>query len=215
MKNLIYLFVASALLIMSCKKNTTDNVMPDEQTVVHNSYMYPLAIGNYWVYGEFVIDSSGNETQNNITDSVYIDKETIISGQTYFRMFYKDLYNSGQYFYYRDSSGYRVTLNGIIDPITGLIGDTLSTYTDSMNYYSKYVLVVQPPASVTVQSEIFTDIYSVRSDSYLNPPFNTSFNPLHDFRLSGNKVGLLSYQFHFSSAPWNTFERRLIRFHLN
>jgi hypothetical protein len=218
MKTPLYLTAASVLFLASCKKDNNDNtdVVTPPTTANHTKYMYPLAVGNYWVYGEIIIDSNGIQTPTSTIDSVYIDKDTVINGATYYRLFFKDIYNgSGSYSYYRDSAGYRVSLNGIVNPLAGNVGDTISSYVDPMNYYLNYNMVAQPPASITLPSGTFTNLFAIRNDYYLNPPFNAAYNPLENYRYSSATVGLLSYQFNFTSAPWITYERRLIRYKLN
>lgn len=218
MKTPLYLTAASVLLLASCKKDNNDNtdVVTPQTTANHTKYMYPLAVGNYWVYGEVTIDSNGLQTPTSAIDSVYIDKDTVVNGATYYRLFYKDIYNgSGGYTYYGDSAGYRVSLYGITNPVMGNIGDTLSTFIDPMNMFSNYSIVVQPPSSITLPSGTFNNLFAIRNDYYLNPPLNIAYNPLENHRYSSATVGLLSYQFNFSSAPWITYERRLIRYHLN
>lgn len=218
MKTPFYLTAASILLIASCKKDNNENndVVTPPTTANHTKYLYPLAVGNYWVYGEVTIDSNGIKTPTSAIDSVYIDKDTVVNGATYYRLFYKDIYNgNGSYTYYRDSAGYRISLNGIVNPTAGNVGDTLSSFVDPMNLFSNYSIVAQPPSSITLPSGTFNNLFAIRNDYYLNPPLNIAYNPLENNHYSSATVGLLSYQYNFTSAPWITYERRLIRYHLN
>lgn len=65
MRKLIYLGLLVALFT-SCDK---DNSTPIIDSADKANY-FPLQIGNYWVYEHYDIDSLGNETIKNRTDSV-------------------------------------------------------------------------------------------------------------------------------------------------
>ena len=73
-----YLFALSAialLLISSCKK---EEMVPCPTPPIETipNYM-PLAIGNYWVYNNYKIDTLGNETKMNLVDSIFINHQLL------------------------------------------------------------------------------------------------------------------------------------------
>jgi len=83
-----------------------------------NDTMLPLAVGNYWIYQISQDDTLGGIHLQNSFDSVYIEKDTFIIGEHYYKLchtnmgFYNYYYfNSGPVQYLKDSSGYIVTKN--------------------------------------------------------------------------------------------------------
>ena len=92
----------------SCKKEDND--------AIKTSYL-PLRIGNYWIYQDLRIDTSGNETADSKLDSVIIKRDTIINKKKYYVLegiFYPATSRGrwGIIDILRDSSGYIVNENG-------------------------------------------------------------------------------------------------------
>jgi hypothetical protein len=44
-----------------------------------------LKVGNYWIYDAVNIDASGNITRFGSTDSVWIDRDSVVGNRTYYR----------------------------------------------------------------------------------------------------------------------------------
>ncbi|MEY4934662.1 MAG: hypothetical protein RIS64_1021, partial [Bacteroidota bacterium] len=80
MKNLKCLFVIVVVLVAGCKDKATD------QPTTYASYS-KLAVGNYWIYQQFNVDSNGNGTPTNVYDSVFVEKDTVINNHTYFKLY--------------------------------------------------------------------------------------------------------------------------------
>jgi hypothetical protein len=81
MKKLLILALLAVLVIASCKKDK-DDVQQIEP--VPQSADYALFnTGSYWIYHWYKIDTLGNETFMDKTDSLYIAEDTIINGHTY------------------------------------------------------------------------------------------------------------------------------------
>jgi len=124
MKKQIVLSVATLLLVFlsSCK---TEND-PKTEKLVPN-YM-PLAVGNYWVYQNYTVDSLGNERLINEIDSVIITKDTIVNNIKYY------VFGGGGNRYQlmfprlvRDSLGYLVSDKGNVLFSSTNYSDTIST----------------------------------------------------------------------------------------
>ena len=78
MKYLISLVGTVVLLnLYSCKKDDIDSNAPAVQSFI------PLNIGNFWVYENVILDQYGNDSLIQSRDSIYINRDTVISGQTY------------------------------------------------------------------------------------------------------------------------------------
>jgi hypothetical protein len=128
MRKLFALIMAVGFLL-SCKK--------EEDTIAKGSYL-PLKVGNYWIYQEFMIDTSGIETANSILDSVVINRDTIINHKKYYVLEgnypYPHRYQPGIIEYLRDSSSYIVNQNGIVRFAENDFTDTLA-YRAEINIY--------------------------------------------------------------------------------
>ena len=70
------------LLLFSSTKKQNDST---SVTVTYPNYA-AIAMGNYWVYQEFKIGLNGAATPLHITDSTYIEKDTVIANETYFKL---------------------------------------------------------------------------------------------------------------------------------
>ena len=104
----LHLFTTTIVVVfflLSCKN--------DEPKIQENMTLYSqFNVGNYWVYQDYRIDSSGIEKPLKSVDSVYISKDTLINNVRYF------VFNSSYYGtslhpkYQRDSLGYIVNEKG-------------------------------------------------------------------------------------------------------
>jgi len=104
---------ALILFLVACKKEKIEDI---QQTSTPKSYasFLPMTVGNYWIYQRFNMDGSGNENQTTFYDSIYIEKDTLINGKTYF----KQVTTNPSYLtiatYLRDSIHYIVNNKGEI-----------------------------------------------------------------------------------------------------
>lgn len=73
------LFIPLVLTLMyACKKEDQEN------TAQNQTMNYPLAIGNYWVYEWFKIDSNGNESPMQSIDTMRVTDSLNHEGSSYF-----------------------------------------------------------------------------------------------------------------------------------
>jgi hypothetical protein len=109
-----YLLLNFAVLVtisLSCKKSTEESY-----PAVKADY-YQLKVGNYWIYQSVRIDSAGHDTTFlPHLDSAYIEKDTLISGYTYFKLLSdpSGLLGGNEMSLLRDSSGYLINSYGKI-----------------------------------------------------------------------------------------------------
>ncbi len=213
MRKFIALIMAVTFM-SSCKKED------DIKTKI--GYL-PLSIGNYWVYQEFMIDSSGNEIANSKLDSVIIKRDTIINDKTYF-VFEGTYYpftardNWGIVDILRDSSGYIVNQNGKVlftrDNFTDTIayhavtdmenGDTLVLMTYQMDKTNKIITV--PAGSFDVLNYRGTVTTSMNTPGIKYPRY------LNIYYADG--VGKILYTYFYIQSP-NIYEKRLVRYYVN
>ena len=140
----LFLLVLAISLFAACNKDKTN---PQEE-----SNYFPMQIGNYWVYQHYNIDSLGNETDMNKTDSVIIKRDTIINNKQYFVLEGTNYpYNGNRWEildYLRDSSGYLVNINGVIKCSNNNFSDTLLSKTEIIGEDTLFVLTYQMEESL-------------------------------------------------------------------
>jgi hypothetical protein len=123
MRKLFFLGLILTLLA-SCDKDDSNSIIDPVETKDY----FPLKIGNYWIYKHYDIDSIGNVTERNRTDSVIISRDSIINSNQYFILEGTNYpFNSkwGIVDILRDSSGYLVNEKGKIKFSVDNFTDTL------------------------------------------------------------------------------------------
>ncbi len=158
MKKLLYF--ATIIALISCKK--------DESTSQNNNqaqlYHVPLAIGNYWVYENFNVNPDMGTVQNSgLKDSIVIQRDILIKGNTYFvRMGiiqYTGNNSWGLVDLVRDSSGYLVNEKGTV----------LFAENDFVNTFNSWSLVVgnnDTIADIFYTMEPYLDVIHTASGDY-------------------------------------------------
>ena len=117
----IFLAIAGLLMLHACKRETDEpSALPD---------YYQLKKGNYWVYQVQEITDDKTITIRSGTDSVFIEKDTVINKNTYYKIVSKNWTGIGlQFAFYRDSIGYLVDQAGRVTFSTVNSKDTLYAY---------------------------------------------------------------------------------------
>jgi hypothetical protein len=213
MRKFIALIMAVSFM-SSCKK---------EDDIKTKIGYFPLSIGNYWIYQEFMIDTSGNEIANSKLDSVIIKRDTIINDKKYF-VFEGTNYpftargNWGIVDILRDSSGYIVNQNGTVlftrDNFTDTIayhavtdmenGDTLVLMTYQMDKMNKIITV--PAGSFDALNYRGTVTTSMNTPGIKYPRY------LNIYYADG--VGKILYTYFYVQSP-TIYEKRLVRYYVN
>lgn len=147
MKYTAILFSLSLLALSACTKFT-----PVERTYANYGNM---AVGRYWIYEEFNIDSAGAATGTGNFDSCYIEKDTTIGSNTYFKMVRPGFHNM-----YLLTSFLRDSLHYIVNE-KGEVRFSSLNFTDVFREY-----VLNTPDTVATVSEMMTD-----KDQVVSVPF--------------------------------------------
>jgi hypothetical protein len=111
---LILLKFGVLCLLNACKK---DNQLSQNEPFT-NQDEYPnyskLSVGNFWIYELVNIDQYGNESTLSYLDTVVIEKDSVINGNTYYKKVGKNHsgINSLEIQWLRDSLHYIVTHTG-------------------------------------------------------------------------------------------------------
>ena len=199
----------SVLLLSSCDK---DNKDPD----FIRRYM-PLQVGNYWVYQQFeVIDSTGGKvkaTQNY--DSCYIQKDTMIGGDTYYKYIHH-LNGVEVPRFLKDSSHYLVDYNaGVVFSAqdTTALQDyyLMSTPLDTI---ARVVLMIgSEPEIVSTPTLTLSTINARRTMYFVHTNPGGAVRSLHTCYAVG--VGIVKETLPYNYTQYKTIERRLLRYRLH
>jgi hypothetical protein len=212
MKNtslLLVTIVAAVSLIGCCKENQKVKGYPD---------FGMLKVGNYWIYQYFDIDSNGNASATNRYDSCFVEKDTNIAGNTYFKV-HKPRFEGDPigFDYERDSLHYIVsTTEGIVfssEDFTSTLETTCATNNlDTVSIVNGKMMnkgqVTNTPAGNFATSD-FERTFT------MYPPYNSAgtIRKAHCKRSEGVGVVLETLSF-FADNP-NYTERILVRYKVN
>ena len=229
MKNIIrFIIIVITISLYSCKKDEKGE--PVEETPSPSSTSYPnysnLKVGNYWIYQRFEIDAFGNATPLSIIDSCYIEKDTMMNGNLYYKYVSPDFSNSVSpnvssalvAEYYRDSLSYLITNYGRIEfssqdfstifksgyQVVNL-NDTVCRYEYKMGDQNANVTT----PSGTYNSSSFKETY------YMYPNFNSAGTIRSRNTRYAENIGKVTQEWYFFVSVTTKWERRLIRYHLN
>jgi|GEM_PF-325311 len=229
MKNIIRIVILStSISFFSCKKDK--KVEPDKESTNLPSTTYSnysnLKVGNYWIYQRFEIDSSGNATPLAIVDSCYIEKDTLIHGNTYYKYMSPNFGNSvgpnsvspNVAEFYRDSLSYIITNSGRIEfssqDFTSIFksgyqlvnpNDTVCRFEFKMG--NQNTLITTP--SGTYNTSSFNETY------YMYPNYSAGGTIRTRHTRYAENVGKVTQEWYFFVSLPTKWERRLIRYHLN
>jgi hypothetical protein len=122
MKNSILALLSVLALLSACKK--------DDTSAVYDNYGN-LEPGNYWLYDRYYLDSGSVLTLvPNVTDSNYVEKDTMINGNTFHKLMVAGVSTTGNSYtphFLRDSLHYLVDWQGTIQFSSENFTDTLAT----------------------------------------------------------------------------------------
>lgn len=219
------------ITIYSCKKEKKSEPDCPPETEVTSTPIpnySALKVGNYWIYERFEVDEFGNSTSLNIIDSCYIEKDTVVNGQQYFKFVqpktwpnfvptqpsteydFGYVYDSLTYIipyprYNFASYSYLDTTHIIASDIQFSGGGTLYTVTSKMS--DKDVMFSAPAGTFKTVNEKVTYTFA---DNFLS--CNQKRRYINSRR--AENIGLVFQDFMFYHALCKHWDRRLIRYHV-
>ncbi|HLG02608.1 MAG TPA: hypothetical protein VI731_03375 [Bacteroidia bacterium] len=198
------------LLIQGCKKDEpaapiTPPVNPPPVAAL------PLAIGNYWIYECVRIDTNGTETITYPEDSVYISKDSLINGETYYElrgMNWIPCLSCVEYV--RDSAGFIVTCHGekLFAPVYDnylFSFDSISNYSGTYHYMTSGNTLVNVPAGMFITA-VVTQV------TYFHPNYNWD-NPRYNNIYYCDGIGVVKEEQYYDASP-DMNVGRLLRYHV-
>jgi len=214
MKTKTSLAILSILITISaCDKKNNDSLGPEQSA----DYL-KLKPGNYWIYNEFMLTDT-SENDEHITDSVYVEKDTMINGLTYSKLVKPNHWvQPGEFInYLRDSYGYIVNHHGAI----------LFSATDFSNIFNTAYQRLGADTVARVISRMTDKDFAVSTPAgvFLTSSFTRSFTMFPKFdslqqtityhTRFAKDVGMVTETLAiFSAAPNVRWERRLVRWHI-
>ena len=212
MKRYDLFYLLSLILAFACsKKESPSPAVAKVPAQNEYSNAYPLAIGNYWIYRTHIFSEEG-EQKGVTTDSVWIEKDTIISKKRYF-IERSTAYGTLKKLLH-DSAGC------IISEIVGIKELIYSTNLKDTVFKQTpyYRLNVDKHKEVQVLAGKFPTIncillYKVDKNSgaeHDHPLYNANFMIIEQL-LYANNVGLVKEIEYYVG---NTIEKRLERYHV-
>lgn len=205
---------AIALFLGSCKQD--ESVPP----VTYPDYGR-LQVGNYWIYQRFVVDTLGNATPTTVFDSCYVEKDTVINGNSFAKICKPWPWGTSTrqaFEYLRDSLHYLIDPSGRVrfssedfstvfysyTSVIPTIGDTVYTVTVKMDDKDQQI---NTPAGDFITS-------NYKASYEIHPPFVIVSNPRYSHKRYAKDIGLIMETLPiFASVPTTT-ERRLVRYYV-
>jgi len=215
-KALVFSAALVTLLVYSCKKDSDTGSAPNT--------MYPnysqLKVGNYWVYEQFEIDTTGSATSNNTFDSCYVEKDTVINGKTYFKMVKPKPYalNQQEISFQRDSLHYIVNSSGKIvfssEDFTTVFDSAFITAGPADTVCKIVKQMGDKNLTLTTPAGVFTTS-AAKETYFMYPNWALAGNPRYlNTRYAENRGIVIETLPFFTSVP-NYIERRLVRYQIN
>ncbi len=216
MRNVLLLGLAISLSLLSCKDD--DDTTQDPTPPMEIDNYTPLEIGNYWVYENVKIDEYGTEIPIAQTDSIYIERDTLINGNTYYVLEgQKYIFNSSYDIFdiIRDSVGYLVTHNGEIRFSSTNFSDILLTQetpTTNPVYFFEFKME-KILTTVNVPAGDFEEVYNYSGKIYdvESSTIADSTRTFGNYYVNG--VGKIFETTFFLNGS-GVFEKRLIRYNV-
>lgn len=211
----IFFTLALAVTVqMSCKKDQ----IPAQASASYPNYSQ-LAVGNYWIYERFLVDTNGVSTSQGIIDSCYVEKDTIINGKTYYKLIKpSQSFGSKVISFQRDSLHY----------IVNSAGKILFSSQDFTTVFSSRYAVIDPSDTLSLVETTMSDInfgVTVPAGTFSTNALKTTYNMYPNYTEFGSQryrytryaenVGIVNEDLEFYLGNPNKFERRLIRYNIN
>lgn len=145
MRKIIFtFFLLGSISFIACQKDEDQSKLPDNQEEIPTKNYYPLAIGNYWVYQNFLTKDNQTEIIEEL-DSVVIIGDTIVREEQYFVFeSYVEPFGQPRIRLLRDSLGYIVNSTGTIfftldNPGEVFFSKVSYVQEDTATYYENYI----------------------------------------------------------------------------
>ena len=198
----IWLLAMLAMLI-SCTKDNE----PSKSDYIQ------LKTGNYWVYQAFEVRGDTVEELLPYTDSTYIEKDTVINGNVYFKFMLQSSV-TGDYnpSFARDSAGCLVNEHGEITFSSTNFTDTLSIHTEE-HLLRATLMMDEGDSVVTVPAGTFNTLFCHTRIKMHNPEYEYGVRHQGSFWAEG--VGCVKQTAVSLGSRDMYIDTRLVRYHVH
>lgn len=215
MKKSIFASTLLALFLFACKKDQPANM------VEYADYAN-LKTGNYWLYERYRLDADGTYTPLGIFDSTFVEKDTLINGNTYFKYMEDQLGTQPGYeaTFIRDSLHYLVNSAGRILFSSENFVDTFAqhyevfengSHSNLDTLFFSYTKMADDSFSAVTPAGTFVT-KNVQQVYVMHPPFDTNGKVRSLQKRYAEGVGVVEETLPFYlSASWYHV-RRLVRY---
>lgn len=214
MRNVLLMAVVALTILSACKKDEPildlDPVYPDYAC---------LKTGNYWIYERFRIDTLGEATSLHKFDSCYVEKDTLIHGETYAKLLSPHPHKPKEIlsYYLRDSLHYIVDHTGAIKFSSEDFSTVFLThYSIGFNQDTLYHMSVKMDdinQQTIVPAGEFTTM-NYKTTYKINPEFSEYTKKISNMKYAKD-VGLVVETLPMYSSMSTKDERWLVRYHVN
>ena len=217
MKNLLLYSALAAISFSLVSCDDEDNPQTVNPPTVYDNYAQ-LKTGNYWIYQHYLVDSLGNGSPLQEFDSCYVEKDTVINGNTFYKVIRPDdLTLEADVFYWRDSLSYLVTPEGKLvfssEDFTTIFDSSYYVVNTNDTVTKITTKMADPNQSISVPAGTFNTINRKATYLMYNNWASAGTYRYRHTRYALN-VGIVAETFpFFVSNPFYT-ERRLVRYHL-
>lgn len=203
------MIVIAITLFAACRK--------DEPVVIVDPVIPPvygnLKVGNYWIYQHFLLDTNGVETPLNKYDTCYVEADTVLGGETYYKMIRPSLlYHTIYTYYWREK-------DGVIYDYLGKICFSSEDFTTI--FETDYIENPDNTDTLYIVTEKMVDKdlnITTPAGSFVTRTYQTKYQPVHLWdnktRYSNRRfskyVGIVSETLEFYTTNPNYTERRLV-----
>lgn len=213
------------LFFSSCKKDAAISLptpnLPNPTATSSFDTLLPLAVGNYWIYQKSNDDTLGNLNLQNEFDSVYVEKDTFIVGEHYYKFrhtnsnFYSYYYlfqNTATAVFIKDSANYIVAMN------YGILLDKIHIHdTIRKDVISIYEYACTVPDNFTQKQFVIGNYSGISMNIifYRNHPLSTVVDTACA-QMFVDKIGIIKSVYSFAGCLKHCrYSQNLIRYHLN
>lgn len=215
MRKVILLLCVTTIVFVSCKKE--EEVI--EQNPASTENYNPLTIGSYWVFETFLIDEQGVESSTSTIDSIIVDRDTIINGNTYMVVEgTNNPYNGGSWGIVRiirDSLDYIVNDAGVIlfssTDFSSVLHERVEVYNLDTLYKTTYAME-ETPGLITVPAGEF-NVLNFKGSLITYNPNQDITNPRYLNHYYADGIGKILETYFYLSSP-RIYEKRLVRYHI-
>ena len=217
MKKVMLIAAVSTTTIFGCSKEEIIEIQQPAPCNNNEAASHiPLSVGNYWVYDIYKTDFLGFETLFSSSDSTYIDRDTIINGNTFYIIegfgstiaTGKIIRNENESVIYFDTSNNTEK----IQFSTNNLGTIYNTENVGNNMFQLSTWTNSTNQNITVPAGTY-NCYQ-RETEFLPLIASYSWGTRTQFRYYNDDVGIISSQFFYASSS-DVFDMKLVRYNVN